>query len=198
MKTLLSLTGFGTAGLAAQAGVNPDVLLRFSGFFADRTRNAANLAAMLGEFTGLPIRIQQFRRRWVSLPVHEQSRMSRGGGVRLGTNSTAGAAIADADAAGGFRVVIGPVGYADYVTLSPGSARLAEIAALTRLFVGTGLHFDVQVVLRKEDIPFCRMGSGEVPPRLGWNSWARVAPATRDSGDAILTEAQAIVVAVGG
>jgi type VI secretion system protein ImpH len=89
---------------------------------------------------------------------------------------------------GGFRVVIGPVAYADYLALTPGSKRLAEIFSLTRLFVGSALHFDVQVILKKEDIPFCRLGQSDAPARLGWNSWARVAPAQQDSADAVVTE----------
>jgi type VI secretion system protein ImpH len=46
----------------------------------------------------------------------------------------------------------------------------------------------VQVILKKEDIPFCRLGQSDAPARLGWNSWARVAPAQQDSADAVVTE----------
>jgi len=185
-RTLLSLTGFGTMGTAQQAGVNQDVLLRFSGLLANRTRNAMGLTSMLCEFTGLPVKVKQFRRRWVSIPSHEQSQLGQHGGLLLGQNTTAGSSIEDF--AGGFRIVIGPVGYADYLALSPGSHRLSEIFALTRLFTGSALEFDVQVILRKEDIPFCQLGQTDTPARLGWNSWARVAPAYKDSADAIVTE----------
>ncbi|MET0171930.1 type VI secretion system baseplate subunit TssG [Agrobacterium vaccinii] len=185
-KTLLSLTGFGTAGLSEKVGVKQDVLLRFSGLLANRNRNATALTSMLCEFTGLDVEVEQFRRRWVPLPVHEQSQFGQGGGLRLGQNVTAGSAIEDFS--GSFRIVIGPVGYADYLALTPGSKRLAEIFAVARLFAGSGFDFDVQVILRKEDIPFCQLGATEAPARLGWNSWARLAPAQKDSTDAIVTE----------
>lgn len=191
-KTLLSLTGFGTAGLAEKAGVREDVLLRFSGLLANRNRNATALTSMLQEFTGLPVTVEQFCKRWVPLPVHEQSQLGQPGGLLLGRNVTAGSAVEDFSSR--FRIVLGPVGYADYLALTPGSKRLAEIFAATRLFVGSGFNFDVQVILRKEDIPFCRLGQDESPARLGWNSWARVAPAARDSMDAIVTEREGSAV----
>ncbi|GAK69836.1 type VI secretion system baseplate subunit TssG [Agrobacterium rubi] len=185
-KTLLSLTGFGTGGLSEKVGVKEDVLLRFSGLLANRNRNATALTAMLREFTGLDVTVEQFRRRWVPLPVHEQSQLGQTGGLSLGKNVSAGSAVQDFS--GGFRIVLGPVGYADYLALTPGSRRLAEICAVTRLFVGSAFDFDVQVILKKEDVPFCQLGQPDAPARLGWNSWARVAPAEKDSTDAIVTE----------
>lgn len=185
-KTLLSLTGFGTRGITENAGVKEDVLLRFSGLIANRNRNSTALISMLCEFTGLQVNVEQFRRRWVPIPTHEQSQLGQPGGLLLGQNTTAGSSIEDF--AGGFRIVIGPVGYADYLALSPGSRRLAEVFALTRLFTGSAFDFDVQVILKKEDIPFCQLGQSDTPARLGWNSWARIAPAEKDSTDAIVTE----------
>lgn len=184
LTTLFSLAGFGTARLRRSSGVHETLILRFAGLFAARTRNASNLAAMLREFTGLPVRVELFRGRWIGVPPEEQTRLG-GDGARLGVNAMAGAAVHDF--AGGFRVVVGPVDYADYLTLTPGSRAPRELFALTRLFVGSGLDFDVQIVLKREQIPFCQLGSGE-KPRLGWNSWARVAPAARDSGDAVITQ----------
>ena len=101
-------------------------------------------------------------------------------------NATAGTAIHDFG--GSFRVVIGPVDYEDYRSLSPDSSNIDALFAVTRLYVGPTLDFDIQVVLKKEHIPFCRLGEDGDPPRLGWNSWARVAAADRDSGDAVIVE----------
>lgn len=194
-NALFALTGFRTARLRETAGVDDELVLRFSGFFAARTRNASNLEAMLGEFTGLPVRVELFRGRWLSVPEAEQSRMTRDVPVQLGVDAMAGAAIRDFS--GGFRLVVGPLAYADYLALAPGGRAARELFALTRLFVGSGLDFDVQVILRKEDVPFCNLGGkGGDRPRLGWNSWALGAPAVRDSDDAILT--QQAVTGTGG
>jgi type VI secretion system protein ImpH len=186
VTALFSLTGFGTAKLRQRSGVEDDVLLRFSGFFASRTRNAANLRAMLREFSGLPVEIELFRGRWLTVPEEECSQMGRDGAVRLGVNAMAGTAIRDFSSS--FRVVVGPLDYPDYLSLAPGGRNIEEFFALTRLFVGSGLDFDIQIILKKEQVPFCRLGQAGDPPRLGWNSWARIEPATRDSGDAVITQ----------
>ncbi|RWX81499.1 type VI secretion system baseplate subunit TssG [Neorhizobium lilium] len=186
VTTLLALTGFGTKKLTERSGVDEDLILRFSGFFAARNRNAVNLRAMLSEFSGLPVEIELFRGRWLTIPVEERSRMDRQQGVQLGVNATAGAAIRDFS--GSFRVVIGPLGYTDYLSLAPGGRNIRELTALTRLYIGSALDFDIQVILKKEEIPFCQLGEACHPPRLGWNSWARVAPAAQDSGDAVIVE----------
>jgi type VI secretion system protein ImpH len=186
IKTLFSLAGFGTARLKEKVRPDDELILRFSGFFAARTRNAVNLQAILQEFSGLPVAIELFKGRWLAIPESERSRMGQPPGVQLGINSTAGAAVHDFG--GSFRVVVGPVDYEDYRSLSPGSANIDALFALTRLYVDPSLDFDIQVVLKKEHIPFCQLGENGDPPRLGWNSWARVAAADRDSGDAIIAE----------
>ncbi|NLS20122.1 type VI secretion system baseplate subunit TssG [Rhizobium sp. P40RR-XXII] len=186
ITALFALSGFGTARLKERVRPDDELILRFSGFFAAQTRNAVNLQAMLREFSGLPIQIELFKGRWLSIPVEERSRMGQPQGVQLGVNATAGAAIHDFG--GSFRVVIGPVDYEDYRSLSPGSSNIDALFALTRLYVGPSLDFDIQIVLKKEHIPFCQLGQSGDPPRLGWNSWARVAAADRDSGDAVIVE----------
>lgn len=184
---LMALTGFGTRRLTQQISVDEDVLLRFAGFFAARNRNAANLRAMLVEFSGLPVEIELFRGRWLTIPEKDRSRMGQPQGVQLGINATAGVFIRDFS--GGFRVIIGPLDYKDYLSLAPGGRKITELFAMTRLYVGAALDFDVQVVLKKEEIPFCQLQTvaGD-PPRLGWNSWARVVPASRGGDDAVITQ----------
>lgn len=186
ITALFAIAGFGTARLKEQVRVDDELILRFAGFFANRTRNTVNLRAMLCEFTGLPVEIELFRGRWLSIPLGERSRLGQPQGVQLGVNAAAGAAIHDFS--GSFRVVIGPLNYQDYLSLAPGSEKIGEIFSLARLYVGPALDFDIQVVLRKEHIPFCKLGAAGDPPRLGWNSWARIAAADRDSGDAIIAE----------
>ncbi|NKN37378.1 type VI secretion system baseplate subunit TssG [Agrobacterium sp. a22-2] len=187
ITTLKALTGFGTRRLTQQSGIDEDVVLRFAGFFAARNRNSVNLRAMLVEFSGLPVEIELFRGRWLTIPEKDRSCMAQPQGVQLGVNATAGAAIRDFS--GGFRVIVGPLGYRDYLSLAPGGRNITELFALTRLYVGAALDFDIQIVLRKEDIPFCQLetGAGD-PPRLGWNSWARMVPASRDSDDAVIAQ----------
>lgn len=184
VKALFGLTGFATAGLRERSGVGDDLILRFSGFFAARTRNAVNLKAMLGQLTSLPVDITLFEGRWLAVPPAEQSQLGRERAVRLGHDAMAGAAIRDFSSA--FRIVVGPLDYRDYLAMAPGGRLSEDIIALTRLYVGTGLAFDIRVILKKEQIPFSRPGDSADPPRLGWNAWARIAPAPADCADGLV------------
>ena len=82
-----------------------------------------------------------------------------------------------------FRVVIGPVDYGTFQWLSPGAETLARLVELVRFYMDPGLDFDVQVILRKEDVPESQLGVA--PPRLGWNGWLRKLPALTDADQAI-------------
>ncbi|KAB0680237.1 type VI secretion system baseplate subunit TssG [Aureimonas leprariae] len=180
---LLALAGLRTERLRdLNRAVGDEAVLRHAGFFANRTRNAASLAAMLSADSGLPVAVEQFRGRWLSVAPAEQTRL--GGGARLGVDAMAGAKIKDHS--GAFRVAIGPVGYLDYLSLEPRSPRIERLIALARLYAGPGLAFDVQVILRKGDVPECRLGDPAHPAKLGWNTWARSLPLSEDSGDAVI------------
>lgn len=181
---LLALVGLRGSQVRARNSLGDEAVLRYAGFFAARTRNASALAAMLSDYSGLPVAVEQFRPRIVEIAADQQSVLAADRWPRLDHDAVAGATIRDH--AGAFRIVVGPVGYADYLSLEPDAPRLSALMALARLFVGPALRFDVQVVLRREDIPFCRLGDPDQPPRLGWNVWARFAPAAHDSGDAVV------------
>jgi len=183
---LLALVGLRAPQVRSRNRIGDDVVLRYAGFFANRLRNASALGAMLADHSRLRVRIEQFHPRRIDIPEGEQSALSGPRRPRLGVDAIAGATVNDR--AGGFRVVIGPVGYVDYLSLEPGSPRMNEFMALTRLYVGPALRFDVQVILRKEDVPFCQLGDPAHRPRLGWNAWARLVPLTHDSDDAVVAE----------
>jgi len=46
---------------------------------------------------------------------------------------------------------------------------------------------ELQLVLRRADVPACELpASPETAPRLGWTSWVKNAPFTRDPGETVL------------
>ncbi len=58
-----------------------------------------------------------------------------------------------------------------------------RLTELGRFYIDQGLDFDIQVILCKEEVPECQLGAR--PLRLGWNSWLRQLPATRDADQPI-------------
>lgn len=207
--SLLSLVGLGTPALRgrllvrvpgdADQGANPararriddSTLVFYAGLIRSQTRSAAGLEAMLRHYFGLEIRVEQFQGRWLSLDESSQSRLrtGEGSGSRLGTNTVLGERVWDIQ--GFFRVRIGPLTYAQFTEFLPdqnrlGGTRRSFLAAqLIRFYVGPELDFDIQLVPRADEIPRCRLPTGQAEgPILGWNSWLANDPLPADPGDA--------------
>jgi type VI secretion system protein ImpH len=89
------------------------------------------------------------------------------------------------DVQSAFRLRIGPLTYQQFVRFMPDGDELARLAHLTRLYVGPAMSFDVQLTLRKEDVPDLSLGDGEAAPRLGWNTWVKSEPFRRDADEAV-------------
>ncbi|MEM8662551.1 MAG: type VI secretion system baseplate subunit TssG [Pseudomonadota bacterium] len=180
---LLALVGFATPGVRERRAVREDVLLRYGGLLSNRVRSAEGLRALLCEHTGLPVVVEEFRGRWLTLSEDHQTRLSSGGANVLGGSAVAGAHTYDRQSS--FRLVIGPVRLADYRALEPGGARMDEIIAIARLYAGLALSFDVQVVLHKDDVPMARLDASG-GPRLGWDAWARIQPMQDHARDTVV------------
>ena len=189
-ETLFALIGLGTPRLRNRMAVRDEVLLYYAGLFAMRGRPASCLQAIVADYLGTAVQIEQFSGRWTALAADEQTRMPRAGETpafcRLGVDAVAGGRVWDVQ--GHFRVVVGPIGYAQMLALSPGSPQLAGLIDLVRAYAGPDLAFDIQLVLRRDDVPDFRFdpAPGETAPRLGWNSWAKSLPALADSRDIII------------
>jgi type VI secretion system protein ImpH len=172
------------------ARIDDLALLHYSGFFAQGARCAVSLQALIEDYFGLPARIEQFRGRWLPLEPSSQSRMGTlNANNRLGIEVTAGERVWEMQ--GKFRVRLGPLSYADFVRLIPDRSPISVrktfflLVHLIRLYVGPEFDFDVQMVLRREDVPACGLDTaGGIGPRLGWNTWIQSKPAAQDAEDA--------------
>lgn len=183
---MYALIGLGTDGLQHRVPQPADALLSYAGLLAERRRSAEGLSAMLSADLCTPVAIRQFQPRWTDISRSEQTHMdpSRPDNVRLGINVTAGKRFLDVS--GCFRIVIGPVRKAMFRQLAPETPTMTRLLELTRLYVGPGLDFDVQVVLDRRDIPAVQLSADGPPCRLGWNCWVKSQPSDTDSGDALI------------
>ena len=67
-----------------------------------------------------------------------------------------------------FRAVFGPLGLADYLRLLPGGSSFHSLIPIVRNYAGDVLVWDVNLVLRAEEVPPLRLGQ---QGRLGWTTW---------------------------
>jgi type VI secretion system protein ImpH len=173
------------------ARVNDLALLYYGGLLAHRPRCAVSLEAFLHDYFQLPVRVQQFQGQWLLLDTSNQSRLgAEGGNCRLGRDAVAGERVWDVQ--GKVRIRLGPLGYGAFTEFTPDRAPVARRKALfllihlVRLYLGPELLFDVQLVLKADEVPSCRLEAGDgIGPRLGWNTWACSRPPARDADDPV-------------
>ena len=171
-----SLFGIGAPALRRRDEIGDFAKLHFAGLLANNARPASGLTAILREYFGLPVAVEQFVGHWMRLPEEIQTRIGRRDtGNRLGISAVLGRSVWDSQSK--FRIVIGPMGLDDYERLLPGGASLRRLLAWVRNYVGMALEWDVRLVLRKEEVPALRLGRGL---RLGWTTWPMSAPPARD------------------
>ena len=180
---LYALVGLGLPSLRDRMLTADSRLLPYTGLLVGEVRSAAGLEVILADLLGLPAKVSPMQPRWLDIAPHEQTRLGAGGGFcTLGIDVVAGARTRDVTST--FRIVLGPVDYATFHSLEPGGAVMTRLVEITRFYMDCGLDFEVQVILRKEDVPQCRLG--DAPPRLGWNAWlGGELPALRDADQAL-------------
>jgi type VI secretion system protein ImpH len=218
-NALFSLIGLGAPALrgrlrfVAPDGVDDDgeprervlariddlILLHFGGLLGHRPRCAVALEAMLQDYFQVPARIDQFLGQWLKLEPPSRTRLGGAlGNNELGVSAVAGRRVWDRQSK--FRVRIGPLSYAQFIEFLPDRAPVRErktfflLAHLVRLYADPGLDFDVQLVLRAEEVPECQLtGAGTVGARLGWNTWLLNRPARADAEDVVIDGDRAFI-----
>jgi type VI secretion system protein ImpH len=69
----------------------------------------------------------------------------------------------------------------------PGGQGYRQIRALASFFAGGEYDLELQLILKRNDVPACELtGQGEPGPQLGWTSWVKSRAFARDPGEAIL------------
>jgi type VI secretion system protein ImpH len=170
------------------ARVDDLALIYYAGMLAQRPRNAANLQALVADYFGLRVQVLQFQGQWLPLGAESLTRLGDANSA-LGESVVAGERVWDVGSK--FRLRLGPVQKKVFLDLLPDPAPTPErktfflLVQLVRLYLGPELDFDVQVVLRMEDVPDCQMSDGGLGARLGWNTWVRSGPMRQDVDDAV-------------
>jgi type VI secretion system protein ImpH len=182
---LYTLIGMGTEGLRGRLPFRDQALIRYAGLFAQRPHSSTALAGILRDYFGAPVEIEQFvpkRHRLEPEDLCRPGEMSVSN--QLGVGAVAGDSVWNAQSA--FRVRIGPLSLARFRDFLPDGEGFRHAAALVRLFAERSLEFDIQPVLKAEEVPFCELTRDRSNgPRLGWLGWLKVREFKDDAGDAV-------------
>jgi type VI secretion system protein ImpH len=180
---LFALMGMGTKGLREQLLLSEQTLLRYTGLLVSHRHSADALRQCLADYFEVAVNIEQFIGQWYQLAEQDRSRLGlEDSNNRLGQTSVMGTKVWDQQAR--FRVKLGPLDYETYQGLLPSGIAYPRLVQLTKCFAGAELDFDLNLVLKANEIPYCRLAQvGTYQPQLGWTTWLQTSQATHDAED---------------
>lgn len=159
----------------------PDLGRRyFSAALAQGPKNAEGLTSILSAFFGASVTLQQFIGSWLELEPDD--RWHLGNRTQLGHGTSIGGRVWSRSAK--FRLRIGPLSLEDYKRILPGSPSLARFHAIVRSYVGDALDWDLNVVLRHDEVPQAVLGQ---TTQLGRTSWIGTRKSQMDADDLYLS-----------
>ncbi len=179
-----SLIGLGEASLRGRDELGDYAKLHFAGRLARSARDADGLESWLRLHFGVPVRVEQFFGHWMALDREERSRLTREGQAALGRGAVLGASVWDVQHK--FRIVIGPLPWERFTSLLPGGSPLAQLRALVRQYVGFEFSWDLQMILRRADVPAWRLAAQPGVGLLGRTSWLNGPKRNRDAADLVM------------
>lgn len=158
----------------------PDLAKRhFSGLLSQGPKNAEGLISILSAFFDTKVEIEQFVGCWLELEPDDCWKLGEHSG--LGQATSIGNQVWSRGAK--FRLKIGPLSLEDYKRLLPGTASQRRLTAIVRAYVGPALDFDVNLILKADEVPAAVMGESA---QLGWISWMGSKDRTEDMDDLYL------------
>lgn len=187
-RHLLNLIGNVASAADRDPATSGEALLFYTGLLATRQRSAIGLQQLLEEYFAVPVEIQQFIGAWY--PLHQTTQCSlgseTGAASQLGVGAVAGDEVWDQQTR--VRIKLGPLSKDQYDQFLPTGSAIKPLRSLTRFYCGDELDFEVQLVLAKDDVPGCVIGeAGDAAAPLGWSTWVRSAPFSRDADEAVFT-----------
>lgn len=167
-----ALSGHAGAAFAGRDRV-PDVAKRHhAGTLARGPRHAEGLEKMLADYFRVPVRLQSHVGHWMPLRPEDRTRLlpatAAGRRNALGVDAVAGNRVWDRQYR--FRLLLGPLSFADYQRFLPGQDAQQALRDWVRQYVGLSLSWDVKPVLRAAEVPRLQLGR-RPSSRLGWTTW---------------------------
>jgi type VI secretion system protein ImpH len=181
---LFDIVGLGTGGLRGRLSLPDQGLLLYSGLIAQRPHSASASAAILSDYFGVPWRIEQFYGQWLKLDEESLTRLGTANS-ELGMSTVAGNRVWDIQSK--FRVKLGPLTFAQFKSFLPIGSAFKPAADLMRLLAGIEFDFDLQLILKAEEVPACVLTTrAKHRPSLGWTSWLKTSKFTKDDDQVVL------------
>lgn len=162
-----ALIGLAGEHLAERDAI-PDQLKRFfAGRLVAQSRSAEGLCDLLAEYFRVPFAVEPFKFGWMRLPPSTHLRLGISQETAsLGRSTIIGEFVPGAQ--GRFRLRVGPLDRDEFINFLPGNECLTQLAAAVRFYTGGELYWDVQLIVRGDEIPHAQLGR---TGKLGLSTW---------------------------
>lgn len=182
---LRALVGIHTAGLQDRLDVSDQALCFYSGLLNQRPHSSSAMEGILRDYFEIPVRTMQFVGKWMRLGPENHTRLGSQNSC-LGVNAICGERVYDRQSK--FRLQLGPLDLATFGSFLPSGSAFRALTQLTRFVAGLEHDFDILLILKKSEVPECRLQSyAQDGPRLGWSSWLKIRQFSEDAEDTILS-----------
>lgn len=185
LPLLLSLAGIGHESLQKRLNLDGDGLLDqsmgyYSSALMQRPISAAHMQKVLSEYFAVSIKVEQFIGSWYGVPEEQQTILGLANAT-LGSEAMVGARVWQRDLR--MRLVIGPLSNTKFESFLPGGKCARTLEQMLGMFSKLCLEFEVQLILRKQDVKAVSLISERKNGRLGWDSFLMTAPPLEDRQD---------------
>ena len=162
-----SLCGLGMEPLRNRDQMPDNAKLFFAAHLASQTRHSSGLKSILAAFYNVKAELIPFVSHWVPLPPECIWKMgtTRHSG-ELGKSITLGSRVRDCQQR--FRIILGPLNFEPFCQLLPNGSSMKRLRSIVDQYVGLELTWDVQLVLKKNEVPNMKLGR---QGQLGWTTW---------------------------
>jgi type VI secretion system protein ImpH len=184
---MLDFIGLGLPSLQSRQKIRDETLLFYGGLLGLAPRSALALESILADYFEVPVTVEQFVGVWRSLVEEDQCCFETGNleSTQLGFGAVAGDEIWDCQSRA--RILLGPLNAERYRDFLPDGSCLEPLRAITRFFAGHDVEFEIELVLKREDVPVCELGDDAGSTQLGWFTWIKSKPVfERDPCDTVL------------
>lgn len=185
VRHLLDLLGVGLGSYLDRQAVPDETLIYYAGLLAPQPRGAAALRQLLEDRMGVPVQVEEFVGGWFRLPPRDRCHL----GEEVAPARLGSAVVGDEiwDQQSRVRLRLGPLAREEFDAFLPGGPKNEELRGLVRFFSHDQFDFEVQLVLRSQEVPGLVLGGDEASEQpLGWCTWLRSRPRERDADETVL------------